>query len=73
MMTKYAHLDVWQRSAITGDDRDMGSDYNGRCVYLFPRKYSPLHDDEWDVQVSGGEDQSLMAEVNIFLENFHPP
>ena len=42
-------------------------------VYLFPRKYSPLHDDEWDVQVSGGEDQSMMAEVNIFLENFHPP
>ena len=35
-------------------------------------KYALLHDDEWEVQVSGGEDQSMMAEVNIFLENFHP-
>ena len=35
-------------------------------------KYTLLHDDEWDVQVSGGEDQSMMAEVNIFLENFPP-
>ena len=37
------------------------------------KKYALLHDDEWDVEVSGGEDQSMMAEVNIFLENFHPP
>ena len=35
-------------------------------------KHTLLHDDEWDVQVSGGEDQSMMAEVNIFLENFPP-
>ena len=49
-----------------------GPDHNSRCVYLLPRKYSPLYDDEWDVQVPGGEDQSMMAEVNIFLENFHP-
>ena len=31
------------------------------------KKYALLHDDEWDVEVSGGEDQSMMAEVNIFL------
>ena len=36
-------------------------------------KYALLHDDECDVEVSGGKDQSIMAEVNIFLENFHPP
>ena len=35
-------------------------------------KYALLHDDECDVEVSGGKDQSIMAEVNTFLENFHP-
>ena len=36
-------------------------------------KYAHLHDDECDIQVLGEEDQSMMAEVNIFLENFAPP
>ena len=35
-------------------------------------KYAFLHNDEWDVQVSGEEEQSVMAEVNIFLANCHP-
>ena len=36
------------------------------------KKYALLHDDECDIEVSGGKDQSIMAEVNIFLGNFHP-
>ena len=36
-----------------------GAEHDGRCVYLFPRKYSPLHDDEWD----GGDEWD---------ENIHP-
>ena len=35
-------------------------------------KYALLHDDECDVEVSGGKDQSIMAEVNIFSKIFTP-
>ena len=36
-----------------------GPEHDGRYVHLFPRKYSPLHDDEWD----GGDEWD---------ENIHP-